>query len=151
MDHEMFAAYVDGRYKHQVEWYDNRAQANKKRYSLVQWAVIILAASLPVLISVAPTGVTIPMSVLLAIGTAALKTFKFQENWLSYRTVAESLKKERHYYAAGVGDYGVAEDKEGLFVERVENLISRENTQWLMAHAPDEENDRSKTKGKGSN
>jgi len=44
------------------------------------------------------------------------------------------LKKEIQLYEAGIGEYANAEDKEALFVERVENLISRENTLWLSVH-----------------
>ena len=32
-------------------------------------------------------------SVLVAIITASLKTFKFQENWINYRTTCETLEK----------------------------------------------------------
>ena len=71
---------------------------------------------------------------LVAIVASALKTFKFQENWINYRTTCETLKKEIHFYEAGIGEYANAEDKEVLFVERVENLISRENTLWLSVH-----------------
>ena len=61
----------------------------------------------------------------------ALKTFKFQENWVNYRTIAEALKKEKHYYDAGALEYATVEDKEQLFVERVEVLISTESTSWM--------------------
>jgi len=76
--------------------------------------------------------------VLVAISTAALKTFKYQENWISYRTTCETLRKEFHYYEAGIHDYEDAEDRESLFVDRVESLISRENTLWVITHEKDE-------------
>lgn len=148
MEQEEFEAYVQGRYQDQVAWYDRTAQQNRARYATFQWALIVLAATLPVLIPIASQWVTIPVSVAVAIGTAGLKTFKFQENWLNYRTIAESLKKEQHYYNADVGDYQDADNKEALFVERVENLISRENTLWLMTHTLPEEKDQ-KRKARG--
>ena len=80
------------------------------------------------------------MAALVAISTAALKTFKYQENWISYRTTAETLKKEIHFYEATIQGYENVEDKEALFVERVESLISRENTFWLMSHEKKEQN-----------
>ena len=87
---------------------------------------------------------TVGIAILLAIGTAALKTFKFQELWISYRTIAETLKKEEHFYRARIGDYQDVDDTEALFVERVESLISRENTLWVMTHIQkDEEQKRS--------
>ena len=70
-------------------------------------------------------------SVLVAILATSLKTFKFEENWINYRTTCETLKKEVHFYYARIGEYEDSEDKEALFVKRVEALISRENTLWL--------------------
>ena len=78
--------------------------------------------------------ITVILSVVLASTTAAVKTFKFQENWLNYRTVAEALKKEKHYYNAGAIEYATTENKKQLFVERVEALISRENSLWMVVH-----------------
>ena len=131
MDQEKFDAYRTDRYEDQISWYEKRSAQNKKNYTSLQWGVIVLSSCLPVLITVAPKLLTIPMSIVLAIGTAALKTFKFQENWLSYRTIAESLKKEPFYMDAGLHGYGSASDKKQLFVERVEALISQENTVWV--------------------
>jgi len=45
----------------------------------------------------------------------------------------ETLKKEIHYYNAKLHDYAYSEDPESLFVGRVESLISRENTLWLIS------------------
>ena len=69
-------------------------------------------------------------SIVVAILAAALKAFKYQENWINYRTTCETLKKEWFYYEARIGDYSTAEDPQALFVERSEALISRENTMW---------------------
>jgi len=41
------------------------------------------------------------------------------------------LKKEIHVLVAGIDEYKDSQDEEGLFVKRVEALISRENTLWL--------------------
>lgn len=137
MEKKKFEEYLKDRYKDQINWYDNRASKNKKCYTIFQWGVIILSASLPVLIASAPDSwqlITIVISIFLAIGTAALKTFKFQENWLNYRTIAETLKKEEYYYNAGLDEYAKSSDKEALFVDRVESIISRENNLWTMTH-----------------
>ena len=61
----------------------------------------------------------------------ALKTFKFQENWVNYRTIVEALTKEKYYYDAGALEYATVEDKEQLFVERVEALISTESVSQM--------------------
>ena len=147
MDKEKFKDYLKSRYLDQIKWYSDRASRNKLFYHIFQWGVIILSATLPVIIASLPKSIqwiTIVISIILAIGTTALKTFKFQENWINYRTISETLKKERHFYDAELDDYAEATDKESLFVERVEALISRENTLWVTTHMQKEEEDKSK-------
>jgi len=148
MDKSKFEHYVSERYKTQIRWYSNRASANKQRYHVFQWTAIILSVSLPVLIATVPDSrqlFTIVISIVLAICTAALKTFKFQENWINYRTTAETLKKEKYFLEAELNEYADATDKEALFIERVESLISRENTLWVTTHTRDERDEKKKS------
>ena len=137
-----FEKYLKERYEDQVKWYNAKSSQHKRYYHWFQWAAIIISASLPVLVLAIPTKfalVTVILSIILAIITTALKTFKFQEIWLNYRTTAETLKKEKFYYDAGATEYTDAENKEQLFIERVEALISRENTLWIATHTRKEE------------
>lgn len=134
MDKSNFDTYLTERYEKEITWYDLRSAQNKRLYLYFQWAVIILSALIPVLtvaLDKSQTYIAAGMGVLLAIGTAGLKTFKFHENWINFRTIAETLKKERYYYDALLGEYAKAQDKEALFVERVEAVISRENSLWV--------------------
>jgi hypothetical protein len=134
-----FNKYLKDRYYDQIEWYGNAAKKNQSYYIKFQWGLIILSALTPVLItidlyiSIYPILRWIPIttSVFVAIFAAALKTFKFQENWINYRTTCESLKKEKHYYDANLGEYAKLKTKKRTFVERVENLISREHSLWI--------------------
>lgn len=137
MNTDKFDEYLNDRYNDQVNWYSRKASNCKIIYQIFQWIVIVLSASLPVLISTLPEKtkwITIVISILLAISTAALKVFKWQETWINYRTISETLKKERHFYDADLDEYANTDNKEKLFVERVENLISRENSLWVMIH-----------------
>ena len=148
MEEKEFENYLKERYGPEVSWYDNRASRNKQYYQGFQWAAIIISASVPVLVVSMPDKfkwITAILSIVLAIATAALKAFKFQENWISYRTIAETLRKEKHYYDAGATEYAAVEDKEQLFVERVEALISRENTLWMTIHRRRENNGGTRT------
>jgi len=141
METEDFQKYLKERYEDQINWYDKKSMWNQKLYRHFQWSVIILAAITPVLVAIAPVATRWPaviVAALVAIGTSILKTFKYQENWINYRTTCETLRKEIHFYRVGLGDYGDSEDREALFVERVESLISRENTIWLTTQRPKE-------------
>ncbi|UCG42760.1 MAG: DUF4231 domain-containing protein [candidate division WOR-3 bacterium] len=143
MTDEAFDRYLKDRCEHELKWYEDRSARNKRIYYWVQSIVIGLAAVTPAFAGtgLAKTGehvwaiwLTMVCSILVAIGTALLKTFKYQETWLNYRTTAETLKKEKVQYDTETGDYvGLEkpEDRRALFVERVEAVISRENTLWL--------------------
>ena len=134
MNEEEFCRYFKERYQAQIKWYSTRSAFNKKLYYGFQWGVIILSAAVPVLIvslSENLKWITSVLSILLAIGIASLKSFQFQENWISYRAIAEALKKEHYFYEAGLDDYAQTMDKNSLFVASVESLISRENAFWV--------------------
>lgn len=149
MEKDKFESFLDGRYKEQLSWYDTKSQKNKQAYQAFQWGVVIASATLPALIVALPESlkwISVVLSIVLAIGTTALKTFKFQEIWINYRTIAETLKKEKVFFDAEIGDYADSENPELLFVERVENLISRENSLWIISVRDDDESKKSKTK-----
>ena len=140
-----FEEYLKERYQDQIEWYSKKSSQNKRYYQRFQWIIIVISASLPGRILIIPAKwefITVLFSVVLAITTAAVKTFRFQENWINYRTVAEALKKEKHYYNAGAIEYATAENKKQLFVERVEALISRENSLWMVVHRKKEDEEK---------
>lgn len=140
MNKEDFQKYLKERYEDQINWYDKKSILHQKMYKRFQGAVIVLSAITPVLVAIVPEATRWPaviISALVAIGTTSLKTFKYQENWINYRTTCETLRKEIHFYNAGIGNYKDTKgDSEALFVERVEALISRENTMWLTSHKP---------------
>jgi len=74
------------------------------------------------------------ISSIVAILTTGLKTFNYQELWITYRTTHEKLKPELYYYNFNVGEYGKSGvDKESLFVSRVESLLSAEQSVWPPA------------------
>lgn len=138
---EAFERYRRQRYAGQIEWYSRRSTQNKHAFHALQWTAIVLSALVPALILTLPASLewlTVVVAVMLAIATSASQAFRFHENWLNYRTTSETLKKEQHLFDAGAGEYGRATDARALFVERVEALISRENSLWVVANQPDE-------------
>ena len=137
MTDEQFDEYLKDRYQDQINYYGSKAGWNKRIYNWFQWSVIIVSSLLPVLvvsINEKYKLVAAGLSVVLAIGTSALKAFKYQENWLNYRQLAEALKQEKHFYDADLGAYANAPDKHAIFVDHVESLISRENAIWTNVH-----------------
>jgi len=149
MNKDQFDNYLDTRYKKEIDWYDEKAIWNQKAYQGFQWAAIVLSALTPVLIlvDIGPTKwFAIAIAAMVAISTAVLKTFKYQENWMNYRTTCETLRKEYYFCEAGIQGYENVQDKQALFIERVEALISRENTLWIVTHEKEEPSSQSKSK-----
>src|SRR5216683_1448725 len=99
MDAADFDAYVKGRYQTELNWYDSKSQNNKTWYNILQGGLLIFAALTPVLIALEFLGsvswlkwFTLATAVVVALLSAVLKAFKFEENWINYRTTCETLK-----------------------------------------------------------
>lgn len=146
MNKDDFQKYIDEKYYDQIKWYDEKSEKNKNLYEKFQFGLIIFSAITPVLIAIQMDPIIssylkwfpIITSVFVAILASVLKTFKYQENWLNYRTISETLKKEIHFYNGNIDDYDGVEDKEALFIGRVESIISREKyTSWVNCFKED--------------
>ena len=143
MNKEDFECYLTERYDDQCRWYSRKATFNKRWYHYFQTLVIGLSALATLTVAVgvyfqdtqwirlAALAITSIVTVLACLQ----KVYRFQEQWIDYRNTAETLKKERYLYKARIAEYATADSAEQLFVDRVENLISRQNTLWV-ARAP---------------
>ena len=133
MDDQLFEKYLADRYEDQIGWYDKKAALNKRRFAFAKTIVIAGSIAVPVILSfeAAPVWIASLLAALVAITEGLSGAFKYHENWMNYRTTCETLRKERHLLEAGLEEYGSSDNPKALFVQRVENVISRENTLWL--------------------
>jgi hypothetical protein len=134
MNKENFEKYLEERYRAQIKWYTENSSINKKRFQFLVAITTTFSVFVPVLLVTEDTFLkflAIGFSAVVAICATFTRSFNFQENWINYRTIGETLKKEIHFYDAKLFDYSSSQDPEALFVSRVENLISRENTTWV--------------------
>ena len=138
-DLDKLEPYLTERYQDQCGWYSRKSSTNKKRYYVFQTLIIGLPSvtALVLGIGIYCPEITWLRLVALAITSAVtviaglLKVFQFQEQWIEYRNTAENLKKEKYLYVARLDEYAAAVSAEQLFIERVESLISRQNTAWV--------------------
>lgn len=137
MDKVAFNEYLEKRYYDQLNFYSASSKKNQKRYKNFQWILIILSTVTTILAALPKTDYVdfkyfiVVSAALVTILTSGLKTFQYQELWVNYRSTIEQLKPEIYYYNFGVGDYGKpGVDKESLFVSRVEQILSKEHTEW---------------------
>ena len=137
MDKENFNKYLDERYNNQVKWYDEKSKLNQKIYKFLQLIIIIFAAITPILVLQREYYINIiaaVLAIIVAISAGSQKAFNYQENWINYRTTCEVLKKEYFFYTNKVQGYENAVNPEGLFIERVESIISKENVYWIATY-----------------
>jgi hypothetical protein len=129
-------AYLTNRVSEQITWYDNKSAVNKKIFLSLKISEIMLALMIPFLsgyvnLNDVAVKMTIGILGILVAGIAGLITLiKFQENWIEYRTVAESLKLEKYLFLSKAGPYQQAQDAFPLFVERIESLLSNSTKKW---------------------
>ena len=127
--------YLKDRVDDQIDWYDRRSQSNQKWYKWLRLIEIIAAASIPFVAgymsdsALWPKVIAGSLGLIVAIITAIVGLYNFQEHWVEYRTTCESLKHEKFLYLTKTEPYNI-EEPFPLFVKRVESLISTENTKW---------------------
>ncbi len=137
--------YIQDRLQNQIDWYDRKSMENQKRFRRLRKAEIVAATFIPFVSGIAVsirgfefTGPVITglLGVIVSIVASIIALGQHQENWIKYRTTCESLKKEKYLFQASVEPYD-GKDAFPLLVQRVENLISKENTNWsqiMMKH-----------------
>ena len=127
--------YLEKRLDDQIDWYDKKSVYSQKWFKRLQVVAIVGAAIIPFLSGyMSEEYICMKIAIgflglIVAAVTAILGLYQFQENWIEYRTTCESLKHEKYVYLTKTTPY---DDKNALalLVERVETLISKENTNW---------------------
>ena len=129
--------YFKNRLDDQIKWYNKKSAINKNYYIRFKIAVIIMAALVPFFTgnSYLAQGFRDVFVGLLGVAIAALSgistLLKFQENWTKYRMAAEALIHEKFLYQTGSGYYKDLPDAFQEFVDRIEQILSKENTDWF--------------------
>lgn len=131
------AEYLSKRVDDQIAWYSHKSGWNQRLYKRLRAVEIVCAAAIPLLVGLVSEQAPVLkwliglLGVLVAIVTGIVALYRFQENWIQYRTTAESLKHEKFLFLTGTGPYAAAEPFP-LFVQRIEQLISREHSSWAQ-------------------
>ena len=127
--------YFAERLENEIAWYEKKSQNNKRYYYIMRVIELVSAALIPFLINYLSTDTKLlksaieMLSIIVVVTTGMLSLFRFHELWTEYRTNAESLKHEKYLYLSASSPYDKG-DKFKMLVERVERLISIENSRW---------------------
>jgi hypothetical protein len=132
--------YIEQRLDNQIAWYDAKSQYNQRAYKRIRIFEIVAASAIP-LLSAGPRlgdygGIVVGVlgaSIAICSGVSAL--YKFHELWIEYRTIAETLRHHRFLFLTQARPYHEA-DAFTLFVEAVEGVVSKENSNWGSFNKP---------------
>jgi hypothetical protein len=135
------SSYIKERIDDQISWYEKKSAYNKIRYRITQVIIIIASAIIPIInLSAAPQEnaqnallTTAILGSIVTIVAAFSQMEKYSETWILYRTTGEALKREKFLYINDAANYSNLgdEDKNRLLVERVEVLLSSENSKFF--------------------
>src|SRR5690625_1319054 len=126
--------YFEDRLDDQIDWYDRKSISHQNKYRWIKRVQIISAALIPLLASLVAEYNSLiyaisSLGVLVTILEGLLSLGKYHENWIEYRSICETLKREKYMYLGKVGVYSDDSRFETL-VERIETIISKENINW---------------------
>ena len=70
------------------------------------------------------------LGVIIAVAVGSSALYKFNENWLAYRSTSEALKHEKLLYLTQTAPYNNDERFQTL-VSQAESIMVNENQNWL--------------------
>ena len=124
----------------QLQWYERKSSSCQKWYTRLKTLTIVNASLIPILTGFM-TGnfsriITSGLAGLVAVIEGLQQLHQFHSNWITYRSTCEALKHEKYLYLASAGHYAGVANARGLLVERVEALVSQEQSQWSSSQSP---------------
>jgi hypothetical protein len=123
-------------------FYDRSAGRAKLWYQGLRVMTLVLAASIPVVAAL--DGSTIITAILgssIVVIEGLQQLFQFHERWVGYRKTWNILDHERRMYEGGAGPYDGAANPGKLLNERMTNILSSENTDWVASASSSESTD----------
>ena len=132
--------YLKQRVEDQIQWYSRKSSVAQYKYKSLRVLEVVCAASIP-FISGFLSDYNFELKfiigflgALVAILAAIQGIFRWDEEWVEYRRVCESLKKEKFLFLTHSSIYSEGEsiDFED-FVRRIESIISEENKLWFQS------------------
>ena len=122
------------RLEDQILWYDRKSGSNQRWFKWLK-AVTLLSGVLVPVLSSAPWGRLYAgaLGVVIVIAEGLQQLNQYQTNLIAYRSTCEALKHEKYLYLAQAGPYATSEKPLSLLAERVEGLVSQENSKWVSS------------------
>ena len=129
--------YLKTRVLDQIQWFDKKSVQNKKWFLYLKIIEIVLSLFIPFLTSFiinaeSPFKYIVSLIGIIVAAIAGIVTLvKFNENWIEYRSIAETLKLEKFLFLSKAGPYKNNQEAYTLFVERFEFHIATSTQKWV--------------------
>ncbi|MDM7953934.1 MAG: DUF4231 domain-containing protein [Cyanobium sp. CZS 25K] len=128
-------AYLSSRVDDQLSWLSRASKANKRVFLSLQIFEILLGNSITIFSPLAARVSWAPLAIAVAGGGIALSggwlaLSRNQENWVRYRSLSESLKREKDLFLTGSPPYDQGETSFKHFVTATEALMIEERAGW---------------------
>lgn len=133
--------FINDRVQFKIGLYFCKAKRHRFRHYLFSCIIAISAAFVPVLINLKKNEddfdfilIATFFSVLVSIGVALQEIFHFREHWRNYDLIDANLRSEEMLFSMKAGPYEKCKDDEErnkLFVERIEDLIKNERAETI--------------------
>jgi len=78
------------------------------------------------------------LGVLIVLLEVMVQMNEYQENWKTYRSTCENLRREKYLYMAKAGPYAGIQDPRSMLAERIESLSYQEHAKWSSVQPPKE-------------
>jgi hypothetical protein len=144
MDSETFNKYRQERFDPELRGCEYWGIRNDWMYKILQLLVIIFSLMIAAAIALKQFYQMFPgelfalFASLVVSGLASsLKIFNFPGKALYYGKRGDALKSEYYLYLAADGEYSKAEDKEQLFVRRIEVILQRSRDEAESVYYPE--------------
>jgi hypothetical protein len=117
---------VIGHLEESFDRFDRESEVNKRLYQYLKVLTLIAGGSVTVAAALsAPPLFTATIGALLVLIEGVQQLFRYHDRWLSFRTTAESLKREKFLYSVAAPPYGPQPDP-ALLAERIEAILATE-------------------------
>jgi len=126
--------YLKTRVEEQINWMEKKSKLNQRWYKILKLIELLSAAAIPFLAGFYKLYSYFPLltgilGIVIVLCNGLQQLYRFHENWITYRTTIESLKREKFLFESGAEPYNDG-DSFGLFVQHFEELLANENKKW---------------------
>ena len=119
-------------------WYADNAKAARRGYRLSELAIVLVSTAVPILGILDPgnakPSAALGAAVVALVGLRAI--FHWHENWNRFSIAAAEINAQVRLYNAWANPYDVEETRQATIVERLNEIETRETSEWTTLAAP---------------